>query len=77
MNSNGKVLLALLAGAAAGAALGLLFAPDKGETTRQKIADGAAGLGKRVMNRGEEAADTADDLYDAVHNIKSKSARGV
>ena len=77
MNSNGKVILGLLVGAAAGAALGLLFAPDKGDATRQRIADGAAGLGKRVMNRGEEAAESADEMYDAAQNMKSKAARSV
>ena len=36
--SNGKVVLGLLAGLAAGAILGILFAPDKGYETRKKIA---------------------------------------
>ena len=37
MNSTGKVVLGVLAGAAAGATLGMLFAPDKGLETRKKI----------------------------------------
>lgn len=34
---KGKVLLGVAAGLAAGAALGLLLAPDKGSNTRKKI----------------------------------------
>ena len=37
MNSGSKVLLGVLAGAATGAILGVLFAPERGEETRRKI----------------------------------------
>lgn len=35
---TGKIVLGVLAGAAVGATLGILFAPDKGSVTRKKIA---------------------------------------
>ncbi len=38
MNSS-KVITGILAGFAAGAVIGILFAPEKGSVTRQKISD--------------------------------------
>lgn len=50
--SSGKVLLGVLAGAAIGAGIGILFAPDKGSETRKKIVDKsneyADGLGDKL-----------------------------
>ena len=36
-NNDGNILLALLTGAAIGAGIGILYAPDKGIETRHKI----------------------------------------
>ena len=39
MNTTGKMLTAVAAGAAIGGLLGVLFAPDKGIETRKKISE--------------------------------------
>lgn len=39
-NNAGSTLLAVITGAAIGAGVGILFAPDKGSRTREKIKDG-------------------------------------
>lgn len=50
MKNSVKILAAFAAGAAAGAILGILFAPDKGSETRKKIAD----KGKKLTNSLEK-----------------------
>jgi gas vesicle protein len=52
MTSNTeKLLLGVLAGAAVGAGLGILFAPDKGINTRKKIKDGFDDVTENLKNR--------------------------
>lgn len=50
-NSTLKLVGALVVGAAAGAALGVLFAPKKGSDTRQDIADNAKKMSKNLKNK--------------------------
>ena len=47
----GNGILALLAGAAIGVGLGILFAPDKGTETRKKMAKKAEDLGDELKNK--------------------------
>ena len=55
-------IVALLAGLAVGAVLGILFAPDSGKNTREKISD--------------KALDLADNAKDSLHSIQDKISYG-
>ncbi|MGO1243745.1 MAG: YtxH domain-containing protein [Sphingobacterium sp.] len=75
MNENGKVVAALLAGIAAGAVIGLLFAPEKGSETRDKLNDSLADLGDVLKERAEEQFDQINELKEKlVSLVKSKAA---
>lgn len=51
----GNIILAFLAGAAIGGAIGLLTAPRSGKETRAKIREGAEELGQRLQHIVAEA----------------------
>ncbi|WP_121245543.1 YtxH domain-containing protein [Mucilaginibacter phyllosphaerae] len=73
MNDNSKVVVALLAGLAAGAALGILFAPDKGNETRDKLSESLANLGDSIKETAANEIDKLVGLKDkVVENIKTK-----
>lgn len=56
-NNTGTTLLALLTGAAIGAGVGILFAPDKGSNTRGKIKDGYKDAQKDLVKKYEKLSD--------------------
>jgi len=58
---SGKVLLGVLGGVAAGALLGVLFAPEKGSTTRKKILD-------KGKNYADDLKGKLDDIKQEVNN---------
>lgn len=73
MNDNTKVVAALLAGLAAGAALGILFAPDKGTDTREKVNESLKDLGDAIKERTNEQVNHVGALADSlIATVKSK-----
>jgi gas vesicle protein len=73
MNDNSKVVIALLAGLAAGAALGILFAPDAGNETRDKLSESLKNLGDSIKETAAAEIDNLTGLKDKViTNFKSK-----
>jgi len=65
MPDNSKTFMALLLGAAAGAVLGILLAPDSGKNTREKIK-------KWKDDMEDELSSLYDEGKEKVNEIKSK-----
>jgi len=64
--SSGKVLLSLLAGVAAGALLGILFAPEKGSVTRKKMSKKAEEFGDGLKEKFNEFVDDISEKFGEV-----------
>jgi len=65
MKSN---VLGVVAGLAAGALLGVLFAPEKGSKTRKKIKDKTSEAKNKVKEEFDDFLDTVSKKYDSVVN---------
>lgn len=73
MSSSSKMLVAVAAGIAAGAVLGILFAPDKGAETRKKISDQGKKLAEGVKDKFNKGKEKLNDLKeDIVQKIKAE-----
>ncbi|SHE51366.1 YtxH-like protein [Arenibacter palladensis] len=84
-NDSGNTLLALLTGAAIGAGIGILYAPDKGTKTRKRIKKKAMettdDLTSRISHAKEELTKTAEakkvdfeqKLEDTISNMSYKA----
>ena len=66
----------MIAGAAAGLTLGLLFAPEKGEETRRKMKVAAAEGWDEFMDAADEgwdkAKETVDDIKEGAESATSR-----
>jgi gas vesicle protein len=63
---TGKVLLGVVAGVAAGALLGILFAPDKGKYTRKKITRKGEDYVGAIKDKFNEFLDSINQKFEEV-----------
>lgn len=63
MSNSTNTVVGLLAGTVIGATLGILFAPDKGINTRQKISDEALLAKDKLAERAAELKDQVASTY--------------
>ena len=81
-SKNGNSILAILAGAAIGVGLGILFAPDKGSKTREKIKEGFDDLKREAKTKWdaleedtkEKFSKTKEELKETVEDLLSSSS---
>lgn len=64
MNNTSKILVAAAAGAVAGAVLGILFAPAKGEETRKKLKEQGGNLANDLKGKFEKVKEKFEDFKE-------------
>lgn len=74
MNNHSKVLIALAAGVAVGAVLGVLLAPGKGSDTRKKIFDEGKKMSGDLKNRFKKGLEKLNDLKEDLEEKAGKPA---
>jgi len=75
MNDTGKIISAFLAGFAAGAIGGILFAPEKGSDLRQKISDTVSDWADSIAEAANSGMESVEDLKDRVVEKSVNTAR--
>jgi len=73
--SAGKVLLGVLAGVAAGALVGILFAPAKGSRTRRRILKQGENYAEGLKDKFNEYVDNVSEKFEQVKDEVSAFAQ--
>jgi gas vesicle protein len=63
MKTASRILLSFIVGALAGAATGILLAPDKGDVTRKKIKNSIDDLSKKAKETFDDLSETAKSKF--------------
>jgi gas vesicle protein len=74
MNSTGKVLLAIIGAAAAGAIIGMLVAPEKGSDLRRKLSDTAGDWSSQLSQLLASGKAQLDNLKQSATNTAENVA---
>ena len=61
-----KIILGVLGGVAVGALLGVLFAPDKGDNTRKKIAEKSNDYADELKHKLDNVLGTITQKYESL-----------
>jgi gas vesicle protein len=74
-NTGSKMFFSFLTGAAIGAGLALLFAPQTGKETRRQIKDFSEKLGNEVKDGVELVSEKAKSFVDGAKDTFKKKSR--
>ena len=74
-NNGSKMFFSFLTGAAVGAGLALLFAPQSGKETRRQIKDFSEKLGSDVKDNVEKISEKAMDFIEGAKDTFKKKSR--
>ncbi|RZS90760.1 YtxH domain-containing protein [Aquimarina brevivitae] len=77
MSNTTNTLLGVLAGTAVGATLGILFAPDKGSKTREKIQDSALKARDEISDRATTISDELTSRFTSEKKQFQKDLDGL
>jgi len=74
MNNTSKILVAFAAGAAVGAALGILFAPNKGSETRDQISQKGKKIFDEFGKKVKEGKEKFNEMKDFMKETNSEAS---